>query len=204
MITIDLIRKKLNLSFKENYSFKLVKPYVYQIFLPYYHEDWDMIEIYFQFSWEKLILTDFWQTLMRLSYYTEIDSDTRKRVFENILNTYIIHNNDWKLSMKIDDTDDIFAYLMEFISAITKISDISFLKQERVRSLFYEYFEKFMINEFQENIGIKVIKDYTAPFDEKKDYPTPYAITKANLPPILYFPILNDDRCKDTIMTLLY
>jgi len=103
----------------------------------------------------------------------------------------------------VDDLDSLFAYIMEFITVITKVSDISFLKQERVKSLFYEYFDTFMTKDLAKKLNVEVVKDYSPTFDKKREYGSPYAILKKDRPPILFFPILNDDRCKDTMITLL-
>lgn len=53
------LREFLNNSFDNHISFRLVKPSTYQLFLPYYHSDGDMIDIFIQFFSDSITLTDF-------------------------------------------------------------------------------------------------------------------------------------------------
>ena len=165
----------LNKSFKTHISLRLIKPNTYQIFLPYYHPDWDMIDIFIQIFWEKIVLTDFGQTLMRLSYYADISSSWRKKLFDSILTSYKVSYN-WNgiLSTEVDDPNEIFAFIMEMIAVITKVSDISYLKKERIRSLFYEEFESFLMWEVKTQLKIDIKKDYSPDIDEKKQNDYPY------------------------------
>lgn len=195
--------------FDKHIGIEMVKAWTFQIFLPYYHEDWDMVDIFIQQIWKEFVLTDFWQTMMRLSYYTEIDNATRKKIFNTILATYNIRYDNGKLSIKIDDLENTVAYVMEMIAAITKISDISYVKQERIKTMFYEYFDTFMTKELPEMLknelpdsNIKVVKEYKPEFDKKWQYVAPYAILTKDMP-ILFFPVLNDDRCQEAVITLL-
>lgn len=204
MINEAILKEMLNKSFEKWFKLRLVKPWVFQLFLPYYHEDGDMIDLFIQTFWDNIVLTDFWKTMMRLSYYTDLDSPTKKKLLDNIISSYYVKYEEWKLVIVVDSIENIFAYVMELITVIIKISDISYLKQERVKSMFYEYFDNFMIKDLSIKLNAKVEKDYVPPFDQKKEYITPYAILKKNKPPLLFFPVLNDDRCKDSIMTLLY
>jgi Domain of unknown function DUF1828 len=205
MITEEIIHEKLKSSFNQGIHTRIINPGVFQIFLPYYHEDGDMVDIYLSTVNDRLILTDFWQTLMRLSYYTELDWNSRKKLFDYILDSYNVHNSNGKLEITFTDIDELFPNIMELITVITKVSDISFLKQERIKNMFYDYFDQFMNEEIANRLHCTVTKDYvpTIP-DINSDYPAPYAILRPNEQPILFFPILNEDRCKEAAMTLLY
>ena len=63
----------------------------FQVILPIFHEDGDMIDVYLQSSpvgGGMIRVCDFGMTLMRLSYSYEISKPTRKR----ILNSILAHN----------------------------------------------------------------------------------------------------------------
>nr|DAQ64246.1 MAG TPA: hypothetical protein [Caudoviricetes sp.] len=49
MMNEALLRESLNKSFNSNINLRLVKPNTYQIFLPYFHSDGDMVDIFIQF-----------------------------------------------------------------------------------------------------------------------------------------------------------
>lgn len=141
--------------------------------------------------------------MMRLSYYTDIESSKRKTIFESVLSSYFVKYNDGKLEIEVGEKEGLFPTIMEMITVITKISDISYLKLERTKNQFYEYFDSYIMEELSKEMKITVEKDFAPSFDKKKEYVAPYAILKKE-EPILIFPILNDDKCKDVIMTLLF
>jgi len=202
-----MLREFLNKSFDNHISFRLVKPSTYQLFLPYYHSDGDMIDIFIQFLSDSITLTDFWQTLMRLSYYTDLTANGRKKVFDSILATYNVNCDDeGRIFINFKEKIELFPSVMEMIAVITKVSDISYLKTERVKSLFYEEFEDFVMTDLKNSISGKVDikKDFSPAIDEKKSYQTPFAILKEDRDPLLLFPVLNSDKCKEAAMALLF
>jgi len=53
-----------------------------------------MIDIFVQSYGDKILLTDFGKTMMRLSYYTDLDSPTRKKIFDSLLASYYVEYKD--------------------------------------------------------------------------------------------------------------
>ena len=202
-MTQNDIHELLMNSFNHAVSFREVKPNTYQVFLPYYHLDWDMIDIFLCVFWNKIVISDFWQTLMRLSYYIDSLSSSKKKIFDAILATYSVKCDDrFVLSINVDDYEKLYPCMMEMIAVITKISDISFLKQERAKNMFYEEFDKFMMEDVKEKTNVKIDKDFSPEIDSKWSYPIPYKLdTKI---PIFVFPISTDEKCLDAVATLLF
>lgn len=203
-----LLRESLNKSFNSNINLRLVKPNTYQIFLPYFHSDGDMVDIFIQFVWSRMILTDFWQTLMRLSYYTDLNANGRKSVFNSIISAYNVEYDQTKgiISISFSTEEELFPSIMEMITVITKVSDISYLRSERVKSLFYEEFENFVMGDVRHILGeqVSLKKDYSPNIDGGKGYTSPFAALKEGKDPLLLFPVLNTDKCKEAIMALLF
>lgn len=202
-MTQNDVRKLLMDSFNHAVSFREVKPNTYQIFLPYYHLDWDMIDIFLCIFWDKIIISDFWQTLMRLSYYIDTLSSSKKKVLDAILATYTVKCNEkFVLSIEVDDSEKLYPCMMEMIAVITKISDISFLKQERAKNMFYEEFDKFMMEDVREKTNVSIDRDFSPQIDSKWSYPVPYKLnTKV---PIFVFPVSTNEKCLEAVATLLF
>lgn len=119
---IDELQEILIKSFNSSVSFREIKPQTFQLFLPYYHLDGDMIDIFIQFVWDRIVLTDFGQTMMRLSYYTDLNSAGRKKIFDSIFSNYTVQYN-WKwIYVELSSIDELYPYIMEMIAVITKVS----------------------------------------------------------------------------------
>lgn len=76
----------------------------YQLIVPICHEDGDMVDIYLQNSprGEAYIrICDFGMALMRLSYSYELNSDTRRRIFDDILIHNQVANDDGSLCLDV-------------------------------------------------------------------------------------------------------
>lgn len=199
------IKQKLELQiaegFKRAVTLSIRRPDLYQLRVPYYYPDGDMIEIFLSpQSSGTVLIQDMGLTLMRLSYEFSMDTKNKQKIFHDVLAQFSAEEKGGNVQV-VAPIDQIFPYLMQFIQLITRISDISYLKREVVKSLFYEYFDSFMHEAFDP--VRKVIKDYYPEFDREKQYPTPYALVNGNpRSPICFFPIASDSKCNDAIITI--
>ena len=195
---IKALQKNISEGFHKNIFLKEKRPNLYQVFLPFYYPDGDMIEIFLEINGNNIIIQDMGMTLMRLSYNFDLNSKNKKKVFNEILNNYQMEESEGNLKI-IASCDEIFSYLIQFIQVVIKISDLEFLKREVVRSLFYEYFEKFIIIDLE---NFKPIKEFYPDFDTEKQYPAPYAIPIKNKDPFCIYPIASDDKCNESTITV--
>jgi len=196
-MTPEFLLENLKSSFGHHLRLVEIKPNTYQVFLPYYHTDWDMIDVFIEvYSKEKFIVKDFWQTMLRLSYDTDIDSDTRKSIFDKVIASYNIEHDTENniLYTTVERINDLFSAISELITVILKVSDISFLKEERMRNMFYKMFDSF-VNDKLNHLNIN--KNYSFSFDQKWDYKAPYMFFSTKKTPILLIPILNTDKCTE-------
>ncbi|MEW5937152.1 MAG: DUF1828 domain-containing protein [Candidatus Thermoplasmatota archaeon] len=168
---------------------------------PFTFDDGDHLKIVLKKdSEDKWLLTDEGHTFMHLSYEDiYLDTKTRQQIIDTSLTTYNIINRDGELILKIDD--GLYGdALYSFIQGILHISDVTYLKRERVRSAFMEEFHSFISTQIpEENISF----DYHDPeHDPNALYPVDCVI-EAKQRRIFLFAILNDDRCRDATIAIL-
>ncbi len=85
---------------------------------------------------------------MRLSYVTDIDTKNKKQIFNDILASMRVRSDNGVLYINIEKLESICGDIMDMAAAITRVSDISLLKRENIKSMFYEYFDKYITETF--------------------------------------------------------
>jgi hypothetical protein len=110
---------------------------------PFRFEDGDHFVIVLKKEASRWILTDEASTIMHLSYWMddkvlqEGESGNRKEIMDSSLSGYSVQNRDGELVLPIEESRFGDA-LFDFIQALTKVNDISFLSRDIVRSTFME------------------------------------------------------------------
>ena len=140
------------------------RPGKYQLIVPILHEDGDMIDIYLQDSPDNghIRICDFGMTTMRLSYTYEINTSSRRKIFDSILiNNGIQQDND---NLYLDTTPKmLYEGIMQFASCVQKICNMRYWKREIIRSSFYEDLREYTtteLKEFNPSPDISPIPDY--------------------------------------------
>lgn len=113
---------------------------------PFRFEDGDHFSIILKRDRDEWIITDEASTFMHLSYWLEekaVESGNRQEIVKNSLSYFSVQNRDGELVIPVVDNRFGDA-LFNFVQALTKISDISFLSREIVRSTFLEDFKSFI------------------------------------------------------------
>ena len=77
---IQEITRKLSEQFNGKLRVGEKRPGIYQLFLPLYHEDGDMIEMYLQKENGHWKISDYAMALMRLSYSYDIDTENKEKI----------------------------------------------------------------------------------------------------------------------------
>src|ERR1700733_1909333 len=123
------------------------------VFTPFRFEDGDHFGIVLKKENGSWVLSDEANTLMHLSYQldeSDIDSGNRGQLIESSLAGFSVQNRDGELVIPV--VDDRFGdALFSFVQALTKVSDVSFLSRERVRSTFLEDFKAFLRSKIPED-----------------------------------------------------
>jgi hypothetical protein len=110
---------------------------------PFRFEDGDHYVIVLKKEGERWILTDEASTLMHLSYWMDDKQlepgavTNRKEIMDGSLSSYSVQNRGGEFIIPVVESRFGDA-LFNFIQALTKVSDISFLSRERVLSTFME------------------------------------------------------------------
>jgi hypothetical protein len=176
----------------------------YLVMTPFAMEDGDHYTIVLrgepgQTQWT---LTDEGDTLMHLGYWMDYDllkKGTRQEIITRVLNQYGIENRQGELRMAIT-ADQISSALFTFLQALTRVTDVTYLSRETVRSTFMDDFREFMRKTVPAD---RLTFDYAhTEFDRKKVY-TVDALVNHRAIPLYVFAIGSDTRCRDVTINLL-
>ncbi|MDR3693466.1 DUF1828 domain-containing protein [Mucilaginibacter sp.] len=147
---MDEILKNIEKDFNNQASIKQKRPDIYQLYLPIFHEDGDMIDLFIvPKEKDKYTLCDFGLTLQRLSYSYDIDTENKEAIFQKIL----LENNlyEQKGNICLDTTiENVFSNIMHITHALAKIGSMRYFKREVIESLFIEMLDEFINQELQE------------------------------------------------------
>jgi len=118
----------------------------YRVFTPFLFEDGDHLAIVLKKVGRNWFLTDEGHTYMHLTYELDekdLQRGTRQKILSNALSAFSVNDQEGELVMEIAD-DRYGDALYSFVQALLKVSDVTFLSRERVRSTFMEDFRAFI------------------------------------------------------------
>lgn len=118
----------------------------FRVFTPFLFEDGDHLAIVLKREQNKWLLSDEGHTYMHLTYdldEKDLQSGTRQRIITNALSSFTVDDRNGELIALIPD-ERYGDALYNFVQAILKVSDVTFLSRERVRSTFLEDFRGFI------------------------------------------------------------
>ncbi|MFH1562553.1 MAG: DUF1828 domain-containing protein [Nitrospirota bacterium] len=172
----------------------------YIVFTPFMFDDGDHLPILLKQENGQWYLTDEGHTFMHVSYdEIDIEKGTRARIIDTVLSSYRIKNTEGELRTYIE-SDNYGDALYSFIQGLIKITDISYLTRERVRSTFLEDFRNLLEEKIPEE---RRIFDYSdTKHDPAKKYIVDCRINGAKRP-LFVFAVPNDDRCNIATITCL-
>ena len=82
---MQIILKKLQEGFNQRVRFINKRPNIWQLIIPVYYEDGDMIEIFLEIINKEaglIRICDYGMTLMRLSYSYELNTANKEKIFQ--------------------------------------------------------------------------------------------------------------------------
>lgn len=124
-----------------------------------------MVDIYLQNSpigEDRVRICDFGMALMRLSYTYDINSPTRQRILDNILNNCGVQIEEGNLFLD-SPTQTVYENILQFAGCVQKICNMRYWQRETVRSAFYEDLEQWIIQslaEFEPRPNLSPIDEY--------------------------------------------
>lgn len=174
----------------------------FRVFTPFLFDDGDHFSILLKRENGNWMLSDEGHTYMHLTYdmdEKDLQRGTRQKVIGNALAQFSVTDRDGELVVDVPGAQYGDA-LYSFIQAIGKISDVSYLSRERVKSTFMDDFREFLSAAVPE---VRRTFDWSHPeHDPEGKYMVDCRIHGATAP-LLVFALPNDDRVRDSTIALL-
>jgi len=174
----------IKIKFNNFFELKEKRPGIYQLFVPLYHADGDMMDIFVKESENNpsmFTITDVGLTLMRLSYTYDIDTPNKDKILNKILSEYNIKNENENLSIETS-IDSFYPTLMQFAQTVSKITNMRLFKREVIQSLFFEMLDEFIMTNLTKYNPQK--KFY--PIKDHEEYEVDYCFNSRKKPIYLF------------------
>lgn len=197
---MESLLKLIKNNFQGNVSLYPRREGIFQLILPVFHEDGDMVDVYLTNSQGgngKTRILDCGMTLMKLSYTYDLNSPSREQIFNTILTQNGINDQDGNLYL---DTSDEYIYqnIMQFIGCQQKILNMRLWQREIIRSLFFEKLNGFIESELKQFYPQKAI----APLESYPIIEVDYSFV-FSAKPFYLFGVNNKDKAKNSAIALL-
>lgn len=174
----------------------------YRVKTPFRFEDGDGLVIVLRQADGRWSLTDEGHTFMRVSYdldMGDLEDGARAEMIRNALAEFdVVEEPSGVLTRKIEDGEFAVA-LLGFAQAILKISDVTYLSQERVKSTFIADFRRFLAEKVPQ--GRRAFDWHHPQKDPERKYPVDCYVNQMQRP-LLVFALPNNDRVRDATITI--
>lgn len=173
----------------------------YRVFTPFMFEDGDHLAIVLRRENSRWVLSDEGHTYMHLTYdidEKDLQRGTRQKIISNALSMFRMEDRDGELMLVIQE-DQYGNALYSFAQALLKITDVSYLSRERVRSTFMEDFRALMSETVPEN---RRVFDW---HDPQRDAQGMYIVdcrVNGMERPLFVFALPGDDKARDATISL--
>ena len=174
----------------------------FRVFTPFLFEDGDHLSIVLKQDRGNWLLSDEGHTYMHLTYDLEekdLQKGTRQKIISNALSTFSVEDREGELLLPIRE-EQYGDALFSFSQALLKITDVSYLTRERVRSTFMEDFRALMTESVPE--GRYTFDWHDPALDPQGMYSVDCRIN--GMPrPVFVYALPSDDRTRDATISLL-
>ena len=174
----------------------------YRVFTPFLFEDGDHLAVVLKHEGGRWVLSDEGHTYMHLTYdldEKDLQKGNRQKIISNALSAFSVEDREGELRLLIPE-EQFGDGLFSFIQALLKISDVSYLSRERVKSTFLEDFRRFM------EATVPVERRTFDWHDPQHDSAGKYSVDcrlNGMLKPVMVFALPGDDRVRDATISLL-
>jgi hypothetical protein len=171
---------------------------------PFIFEDCDMIHaIITPDDKGGGILTDEGYTLNHLGYYMDENAlwkGNRASIVSDSALMFGVTLKDGVFTMEIPDLDNAGDYYFDFAQCLIRVSDITLLSRDIVKTTFIEDFKAGMTNLASKH-GLQFNFDYKVPNDEQGLYKVDCIIETPKQPTYI-FAVRSDDDCRDAAISI--
>jgi hypothetical protein len=174
----------------------------FRVFTPFMFNDGDHLAIVLKKEAGRWTLSDEGHTLMHLTYELDerdLREGGRQKIISNALSAFTVEEQDGELVISVED-DHYGDALYSFVQALLRISDVSYLSRERVRTTFFEDVKEFLVQNIPEEKVRMGWSDLV--HDPAGKYPVDFVI-EGESGPIFIYAMASDDRVKEAMINLL-
>ncbi len=174
----------------------------FRVFTPFLFDDGDHLAIVLRREHDRWLLSDEGHTYMHLSYdidERDLQRGTRQRIITNALSTFGVEDREGELILPVED--ELFGdALYSFVQALLKITDVTYLTRERVRSTFIEDFRTLIAETVPEH---RRVFDWHDPKRDPQGIYTVDCRINGMARPLFVYALPNDRRARDATIALL-
>ncbi len=174
----------------------------YRVFTPFVFEDGDHLSIVLKKLGRAWALSDEGHTFMHLTYdidERDLRTGTRQKIISNALSSFSVTEDNGELIEYVQD-DRYGDALYSFVQALLKVTDVSYLSRERVRSTFVEDFKSLLIEAVPPDR--RTFQWSEQEHDPQKKYVVDCKVNGMTRP-LFIFALQGDDRVRDATISLL-
>ncbi len=174
----------------------------FRVFTPFQFDDGDYLGIVLRKDGARWVLSDEAHTYMHLTYdidEKDLHSGTRQKIISNALSMFQIEDRDGELVLDVPE-ERYGDALYSFVQGLLKISDVSYLSRERVRSTFMDDFRTVMSEAISEE---RRSFDWSDPEHDPQGMYTVDCRVNGLHRPLFVHALAGDGRTRDATIALL-
>jgi hypothetical protein len=201
MISIDDVERDFRNSVCRDVRLKPEGINRYRVFTPFRHDDGDRVSLVLRREDDRWVLSDEGNTYMRLSYRFDdraLQTEGRRKIIDNAIDAANVQDVGGELRLWIDEQGYGNA-LYSLVQAVLRISDVTLLTREQVRSTFLEDVEKLVETLIPGPLRMR--KWHEPKLDPEGRYPVDWYI-RTDAVPLFLFALTSEDKVKDATITL--
>jgi hypothetical protein len=175
----------------------------FRVFTPFLFEDGDHLAIVLKRESSQWLLSDEGHTYMHLTYdldEKDLRTGTRQKIIANALSSFFVNDRHGELVAPISEGRYGDA-LYSFVQAILRVSDVTYLSRERVRSTFLEDFKDFIMERVTKQH--REFDWHDLKHDPEGMYAVDCKVSGHSANPLFIYALQSDDRTRDATIGLL-
>lgn len=174
----------------------------YRVFTPFLFEDGDHLALVLKREADRWVLSDEGHTYMHLTYdldEKDLQRGNRQKIITNALSMFSVQDCEGELRLVIP-AEQYGDALFSFVQALLKITDVTYLSRERVKSTFMDDFRSFLEATVPES---RRVFDWHEPQHDPEGKHLVDCRINGLPKPIMVFALPSDDKVRDATISLL-